>query len=191
MAENKDKQADKLEFTSEGEPLGYISLNQARIQAMEHARNDTDFCGGQYNGIGLVWEVCRAQESDGYYDIRLSFRPSGRFLGEPGVEQFVIEKNGDLRTRQILDEPTAIEMPRRWRLSLIVRLTLIVVIGGVAAIAGFATSDSDKTLKPSHSTSVPINFAGEKEIITHVPLVEEIVAEKDSGQHRPLPAWPR
>ena len=187
MAEDKQEE----EFTAEGEFLGYVSLDQARIQAIEHARDNIEFYGGQYIDIGLVWEVCRVQESDDYYEIRLSFRPSGGFRGEPGVEQFVFEKNGDLRMRQILDESSGIESPRRWSLSLIARLTAIVVIGGVTAIAGIAINDPNETLKPpsvAAPTSVPINFAVEKEIINHVPLVEEVVADKDSEPHPPLPA---
>ena len=103
-----DKQEE--EFTAGGESLGYISLDQARVQALEHARDNTEFYGGEYIGICLVWEVCRVQETDDYYEIRLSFRPSGGFRGEPGVEQFVFEKNGDLRIRQILDEPSGMHL---------------------------------------------------------------------------------
>ena len=93
--------------------------------------------------------------------------------------------------RQILDESSGIESPRRWSLSLIARLTATVVIGGVTAIAGIAINDPNETLKPpsvAAPTSVPINFAVEKEIINHVPLVEEVVADKDSEPHPPLPA---
>ncbi len=102
MAEEEDKQDEKFDFSAEGEALSCISLDQARVQAIEHARNNTGFYGGQYTGIGLVWEVYTAHERDDYYDIRLSLRPSRSFRGEPGVEQFVFEKNGDLRMRQIL-----------------------------------------------------------------------------------------
>ena len=185
MAEDEDMRDEKFDFTAEGEVLGYISLDQARVQAIEHARNRP--------GIGLVWEVYTAHERDDYYDIRLSFRPSRSFRGEPGVEQFVFEKNGDLRMRQILDEPSAIESPKRWRLSLIARLAVIIVVGGVAAIGGFAIIDSDETLTPPSisAPSTPVPIAVEKVIINHVPLVEEVVAEKDSGQHPTLPIWVR
>ncbi len=181
MAEEEDKRDEKIDFTAEGEALGYISLDQARVQAIEHACNNT--------GTGLVWEVYTAHERDDYYDIRLSFRPSRSFRGEPGVEQFVFEKNGDFRMRQILDELPGIESPRRWRLSLIARLAVIIVVGGVAAIAVFAILDSDETLKPPSiaAPSIPVPIAVEKEIINHVPLVEEVVADKDSEQHPPLP----
>ena len=53
----------------------------------------------------------------------------------------------------------------------------------------FVPSDSEPVVAPS--TSIPKHFAVEKEIINHVPLVEEVVAEKDFGQHPPLPAWSR
>jgi len=178
------------EFTAEGVFLGYISLDPARIQAIDHACDNIEFYGGQYIDTGLVWEVCRTQESDDYYEIWLAFRPSGGFRDEPGVERCVLEKNGDLRMRQILDAPSGVDSPRRWRLSLIARLTAIVVIGGVMAIAGFAINDPNETLKPTRvaaPTSVPINFAVEKKMINHVPSVEEAVADKDSEQHPPLP----
>ena len=35
MAEEEDKKEDKLEFTPEGETLGYISLNQAPVPARQ------------------------------------------------------------------------------------------------------------------------------------------------------------
>ena len=180
MAE-EDKRDEKFDFNAEGDALGYISLDQARVQAIEHARNNT--------GVGPVWEVSTAHQRDDYYDIRLSFRPFRSFRGEPGVERFVLEKNGDLRMRQILDEPSGIESPRRWRLSMIARLAVIIVIGGIAAIAGLAIFDSDETLKPRSiaAPSTPIPIAVEKKIINHVPLVEEIVSEKNSGQHPTLP----
>ena len=38
MTEEEDKQEEKFDFTSEGEALGYISLEQARLLAMQTAR---------------------------------------------------------------------------------------------------------------------------------------------------------
>ena len=75
---------------------------------MEHARDNTDFYGPSYAGVRLVWEVLSTEETDDYYDIRLKFRPAGRFRGEPGVEQFIFDKTGSLRIRQMLDEPTGL-----------------------------------------------------------------------------------
>ena len=47
----------------------------------------------------LVWEVVSQEESEDYYDIRLSFRPATGFSGKPGVEQFTIDKTGPITLR--------------------------------------------------------------------------------------------
>ena len=97
MAQNGGDKEDKFDaFTSEGESLGYISLEQARVLAMQHARDNRDFYGPAYSRTNLVWEVTSEEEGEDYYDIRLSFRPAGRFRGEPGVEQFIIGKTGNI-----------------------------------------------------------------------------------------------
>ena len=44
MAEDGEKD-DKLEFTPEGETLGYISLDQARVLALQHARDNREIYG--------------------------------------------------------------------------------------------------------------------------------------------------
>ena len=77
--EDEGKKEEKLEFTTEGEALGYISLEQARVLAIRHARENTDFYGPRYSGTPLVSEVISQEEWEDYYDIRLSFRPAGRF----------------------------------------------------------------------------------------------------------------
>lgn len=100
-----DKPEEKFEFTRAGEALGYIGLDQARVRAIEHARDHPDFYGTQYQGVRFVWEMLSAQETEDYYEVRLSFRPAGRYRGEPGVEQLIFDKTGELRVRQLLDEP--------------------------------------------------------------------------------------
>jgi len=37
------KEEEKFDFTSEGDVLGYISLDQARVLAVQQARENTDF----------------------------------------------------------------------------------------------------------------------------------------------------
>lgn len=106
MNEEDGKQEEKFEFTPEGESIEYISLDQAKIQAIVHARDKQDFYPSMYAGIRLIWEVLVAEESEDHYDVRLSFRPGGGFQGKPGVEQLIFDKTGELRVRQILDEPT-------------------------------------------------------------------------------------
>ncbi len=92
VEEEGKKEEEKLEFTPEGETLGYISLDQARVLAIRHARQNTDFYGPDYADVTMVLEVVSQEETEDYYDIQLSFRPAGRFRGRSGVEQFIIDK---------------------------------------------------------------------------------------------------
>ena len=45
MAEDQGKEEEKLDFTREGEAVGYISLDQARVLAMRTARETPDEYG--------------------------------------------------------------------------------------------------------------------------------------------------
>lgn len=101
MVDEEDKEEDLFEkedkfeaFTPEGEALGYISVDQARVLAIQHARENTDFYGRRYQGVELYWEVVGQEETEDYYEVRLSYRPARRFSGEPGIERFTIDKEG-------------------------------------------------------------------------------------------------
>ena len=81
MVDEEDKKEDLFDkedkfdaFTPEGEALGYISLDQARVLAIQHARENTDFYGRSYQGVELYWEVVSQEETEDYYEIRLSYR---------------------------------------------------------------------------------------------------------------------
>ena len=137
MAEDQEKQdQEKFELDSAGESLGYISLEQARVLAIQHARDNPGFYGRAYSRLTLVWEVINQEEGEEFYDFRLSFRPAGRFQGQPGVEQLIIGKTGNIELRQILDEPTGVAQPagRRPRQLLLGALGLV-ILGTVALIA--------------------------------------------------------
>ena len=72
MAEDGEKkEEEKFEFDSTGEVLSYISLDQARVLPMEHARDNRDFYGRRCAGQELVWEVLSQEESEYYGLIRL------------------------------------------------------------------------------------------------------------------------
>ena len=87
MAKEEDKKDEhKLEFTPEGETLGYISLDQARVLALQHARDNREFYGRRYSRRELLWEVVGAEETEDYYEVKLSYRPARGFQGHPGVE---------------------------------------------------------------------------------------------------------
>ena len=104
-AEPEKKDEDKLEFTPEGEGLGYISLDQARVLALRTARENTDFYGPAYSDQGFFQEELSAEEGEDYYRVRLNYRPAGRFNGTPGVELFIIDKVGEIESRQLLSSP--------------------------------------------------------------------------------------
>ncbi len=49
---------DKFDaFTPEGEALSYISLEQARLVAMQTARDDPGNYGSRFRGVRMVYEV--------------------------------------------------------------------------------------------------------------------------------------
>ena len=83
VEENAEKQEDKFDFNSAGEALGYISLDQARVLALQHARDNREFYG-RHAERDLAWEIISANETEDYYEVRLAYRPSGNFR-TPGV----------------------------------------------------------------------------------------------------------
>ena len=105
MAEDQGKEEEKFDFTGEGEAVDYISLAQARLLAMQTARESPGEYGSQYQGVSMAFEVVVAVEEEDYYTITLSFRPQGDFPGSPGQEQFFIEKEGTIAIRQVLSLP--------------------------------------------------------------------------------------
>ena len=97
MVEDEGKQEDKkFDFTSEGETLGYISLDQARVLAMRSARETPGDYGRRFRNITMAFEVVEDTETEDHYVVTLSFRPQGPFTGTPGREQFFIEKEGSV-----------------------------------------------------------------------------------------------
>ena len=127
MAE-EGKQDEKQEFTPAGETLGYVSLDQARVLALQHARDNRNFYR-RYAKRNLIWEVTSAGESEDYYEVRLSYRPARGFRGHPGVEQFTIDKTGPVEFRQILQEPR----PSRRRT--VVGLIVVLAVGVAIFVA--------------------------------------------------------
>jgi Tfp pilus assembly protein PilF len=161
-AEPEKKDEEKLEFTPEGEGLGYISMDQARVLALRIARESTDFYGPAYPDEGFVQEELGAEEGEDYYRVRLSYRPATGFNGTPGVELFIIDKVGEIESRQLLSSPRpkSVMLPTLAALggSAVVGVVVVVLfatgvfsLGGVTGMAGgSATGTSDPT-----DTSIP------------------------------------
>ena len=148
MVDEEDKTDDedegkKFAFDSAGEAVGYISLEQARILAVRHARENTDFYGRRYSGRSLVWEVVGEEEGEDYYFIRLSFRPASGFRGEPGLEQLTIDKAGPVELREILREP----VERKLRTPLLLA-GLVVAVAVVGVVVGLMLAVGDGEAAP-------------------------------------------
>ena len=105
MAQDEGRQEEKFDFTREGETLGYISLDQARVLAMQTARQTPGEYSRRFADIPMTFDVLEAEETEDYYEVTLSFRPQGQFPGTPGQEQFFIEKVGVVALRQVLSFP--------------------------------------------------------------------------------------
>ena len=138
--EGKKEEQEKLEFDSAGQAIAYISLDQARVLGLQHARDNRDFYG-RYADAELVWEELSAEESEDYYRIRLAYRPAGNFRA-PGVEQFTIDKAGSIEFRQIISQP---QRSRRaaYVLGIVTGLVTIgATIGGLFAAGVLGTTDA-------------------------------------------------
>ena len=158
MAQEEGKKEDEFRLTPEGEAEDWITLEQARVLAIEHARDNTGFYGPRYRGINLVWEVAGQEEGEDYYDIRLLFRPSGRYRGEPGSEQFIMEKTGAIRVRQILDEPSELSRPAGRSPRLLIFTALgVVIVAAIAIGVVFATGGNGGDDAPLPAAVIPTN----------------------------------
>ena len=62
MAEDQGKEEEKFDFTREGEAVGYISLDQARLLAIQTASETAGEYGSQYQGISMVFQVLEDTE---------------------------------------------------------------------------------------------------------------------------------
>ena len=150
MVEDQGKQEEeKFDFTREGEALGYISLDQARVLAMRTASEAPGAYGPAYQDVPMAFEVVEAEETEDHYVISITFRPQGTFSGIPGREQFFIEKERVIALRQVLIVPA---LRRRFPvLPTAVGLAVVAVIavGVVFAVGGFDGGSAGAAAPPS------------------------------------------
>jgi hypothetical protein len=81
MAEDADNKEDQFDFTSQGEAMGYISIAQARLLAMQTAREAPGDYGRGFTGILMAFEVIESSEDEDYYIVTLGIRPQGTLSG--------------------------------------------------------------------------------------------------------------
>ena len=77
MSEDQGNKEEKFDFTAEGEALGYISLSQATLLAMQSASDAPGGYGRRFRNVRMAFEVVDSSEDEDYYTITLSFRPQG------------------------------------------------------------------------------------------------------------------
>jgi hypothetical protein len=88
------------------EEINHVSLERARLQAVQYAQQHQDVYGDVANQQ-LIWEVATAEEQEEFYYISINYQPFGGFDGAPGVEEFIMEKNGIIAFRQVISQPDA------------------------------------------------------------------------------------
>ena len=194
MVDDQDKKEDSFEIDSAGEATEYISLDQARVLAIRHASENTDFYPRRYRDRDLVWEVASAEADEDYYHIRLTFRPARRFRGEPGVELITIDKVGEIELRQLLNEPAP---TRRWRIpamgaSVIAVAVVLIGIGLFNASRSEPAPTAVPTLTPVAAIASPLAKATPMpalQVPAAVPFVPEAPQDAYEAISFPLRAY--
>ena len=128
----EEEKEDLFEIDATGEAVGYISLDQARVLAMQTATREPGAYGRQFRDVPMAFEVVEENETEDHYVITLSLRPQGEYAGASGQEQFFIEKEGQIAHRQVLSLPRP-ESRRRFPVMLVVVIVAVLGIGGAAA----------------------------------------------------------
>jgi len=179
VAEDKNNEEEKFDFTPEGE--GYISLDEARILAVRTAVASPGDYGRGFRRVTMVFDVVEATETDDHYTVILSVRPQGNFDGTPGQEQFVVGKEGTIAVRQVLSTPiqtsaSPADTPRKGGGFPILPVAIgVVVVGIIAALGAVFVMNS------SGGDSVPIAAA----IPTDTPAPTETLAPTETPASAP------
>ena len=105
VAEEEAQEEDQPESQRPGREGELISLDQARGIALDHASENQDFYGRRFASMDLAWEVVSQEEVADGYRIQLSYQLAHGFRGNPGVEEFTIDRQGSVQSRRIVSEP--------------------------------------------------------------------------------------
>ena len=155
MAEDINDKEDKFDFTADGEALGYISLAQARLLAMQTARETPGEYGGRFRDSSMAFEITESSEDEDYYIVTLGVRPQGDFSGTTGQEQFFISKEGEVAHRQVLSLPRTGSSSGRM-VSIVAGVTVSVVV--IAAVIAFAIVGNGSANSPATPTPTPTSI---------------------------------
>ena len=97
----------KDEFDSSGETAGYISLDQALLEARRLARQSDERYTRQLGWEQIVWAESSSEQREDSYRVVLLFRRPARGVREEqtGEEEFIFDLTGKLQDRQVLVWP--------------------------------------------------------------------------------------
>jgi len=177
------KDEEKFEFTAEGEALGYISFDQARVLAMGTTRETPGDYGRRFRNVNMAFKVVEGTETADHYVVTPSFRPEGEFIGTPGREQFFIEKEVTVGTRQLPALPRLAGV--RWFPVIPLAIGLVVVV--TAVVIGVVFSDGGGSGGDEISAAVPIPTNTPPPTATAAPLAGSVLAGAPASTATLLP----
>ena len=99
-------------FDSSGEAIGYISLEQAILEARRLARQDDRRLLQRLGWDEVVWtELDSEQRGEDFFRVVLQFRRPARGVQEEqtGQEEFIFDDTGSLQDRQVLVWPEPVD----------------------------------------------------------------------------------
>jgi len=88
--------------------------------------------------------VVEAEETEDYYEVRLSYRPAHGFGGHPGIEQITIDNSGTIEIRRIVSQSRLARHRRRSPIAIVLAVAGA-AIGGLSA-SGALTSNAPPPL---------------------------------------------
>ena len=97
----------KDEIDSSGETAGYVSLDQALLEARRLARQNDERYINRLGWEQIVWAESSSEQREDSYRVVLLFRPPARGISEEqtGEEEFIFDLTGKLQDRQVLVWP--------------------------------------------------------------------------------------
>ena len=103
--EDEGKQEEKFEFTPEGEVLGYISLDQARVLSMRTASESPGAYGRRLADTPMAFDVVEADETEDYDGITISYKPAGGISGRARVKKGLYKISPQSGHRRLRNPP--------------------------------------------------------------------------------------
>ena len=190
MVEEEGKKEDQFGFTPEGEALGYISLDQARVLAMRTARETPGVYGRRFRNVPMAFEVAAEEQTEDHYVVTLSFRPQGEFTGTQGQEQFFIEKEGVVALRQVLSLPQRAGERRLPVVPVAIGLVAVVIAVVVGVVFAVGSGGVDDGIEDTASTSASLPPANASPVIPAGAVPAVTAAPTPTGMARPAIAVP-